>query len=119
MSGRGGGSIITAGAEAAKRARLERIVSSLKQAVVADDPEIRLCLEAKKCFTARRRIRSEICRSALRPRRCDNLPNNSAAAKRSRLERIVRHHALTGHDLQFDSTTLVHHGSYSRAVLLI
>ena len=64
MSGRGGGSIITAGAEAAKRARLERIVSSLKQAVVADDPEIRLCLEAKKYFTARRRIRSEICRSA-------------------------------------------------------
>ena len=64
MSGRGGGSIITAGAEAAKRARLERIVSSLKQAVVADDPEIRLCLDAKKCFTARRRIRSEICRSA-------------------------------------------------------
>ena len=40
------------------------IVSSLKPAVVADDPEIRLCLVAKKCFTARRRIRSEICRSA-------------------------------------------------------
>ena len=35
MSGRGGGSIITAGAEAAKRARLERIVSSLKPAVLA------------------------------------------------------------------------------------
>ena len=32
----------------------------------------------------------ELSRSALRPRRCDNLPNNSAAAKRSRLERIVR-----------------------------
>ena len=64
MSGRGGGSIITAGAEAAKRARLERIVSSLKRAVVVYDPEILLCLEAKKCFTARRRIRSEICRSA-------------------------------------------------------
>ena len=64
MSGRGGGSIITAGAEAAKRARLERIVSSLKPAVVADDPEIRLCLEARKRITARRRIRSEICRSA-------------------------------------------------------
>ena len=26
----------------------------------------------------------------MRPRRCDNLQNNSAAAKRSRLERIVR-----------------------------
>lgn len=33
---------------------------------------------------------AELSRSALRPRRCDNLPNNSAAAKRSRLERIVR-----------------------------
>ena len=51
-------------AEAAKRSRLERIVSSLKPAVVADDPEIRLCLEARKRITARRRIRSEICRSA-------------------------------------------------------
>ena len=40
------------------------IVSSLKPAVVADDPEIRLCLEARKRITARRRIRSEICRSA-------------------------------------------------------
>ena len=37
MSGRGGGSIITAGAEAAKRARLERIVSSLKPAFLAND----------------------------------------------------------------------------------
>ena len=36
------------------------------------------------------RLTPELSRSALRPRRCDNLPNNSAAVKRSRLERIVR-----------------------------
>ena len=36
----------------------------------------------------------ELSRSALRPRRCDNVPNNSAAAKRSRLERIVRRRLL-------------------------
>ena len=36
------------------------------------------------------KLTPELSRSALRPRRCDNLPNNSAAAKRSRLERIVR-----------------------------
>ena len=36
------------------------------------------------------RLTPELSRSALRPRRCDNLSNNSAAAKRSRLERIVR-----------------------------
>ena len=38
---------------------------------------------------AGKRLTPELSRAVLRPRRCDNLPHNGVAAKRSRLERIV------------------------------
>ena len=110
--------------EAAKRARLERIVSALKLAFAAEWQErwfglmprhlsprggvsgpryagararleqgSSLALAEEKLFAEIYffcALTPELSRSALRPRRCDNLPNNSAAAKRSRLERIVR-----------------------------
>ena len=49
--------------DAAKRRRLELIVSPLKPAVAAERLDYGFWLEAKRCATGWRRIRSEICRS--------------------------------------------------------
>ena len=117
MSGRGGGSIITAGAEAAKRARLERIVSSLKPAVLAMTRTDGIVLKprnasprggvsgpryagararagqgsslalAKKKLFALNHFFCELTPELSRPARCGS--GRSETAKRARLERLV------------------------------
>ena len=52
------------GAEAAKRARLERVVSAMKLALMSEAPVSCRLRQRKETVAARRRIRSEICRSA-------------------------------------------------------
>ena len=64
-------------------------VGSLFHAVPRGDLFLPKVLAQPKTLL-RPRITPELSRTDLWPRRCDNLPNNSAATKRSRLERIVR-----------------------------
>jgi hypothetical protein len=61
------------------RCQRQRAMRGASRHQISDSRDFRTCS-----------LTPELSRTVLRPRRCDNLPHNGVAAKRSRLERIVR-----------------------------